>query len=160
MPPILILGAIALGALVLRKKKPAAAASTPDAMIDPSEAYSPNAANARFQIANAIASNNPATIRATADVISTGLKMPKTGAILRAWASMVPGGSVAGEVGAAFARQRPGSDGRPIVIPDWLKFQATQSMLSGDPGHIRATAETMKRFGYRNAAKIHLAQIA
>ena len=156
MPPILILGVLALGALAFRKK--AQPKSTVDAMIDPSELYNPNAANARFQITNAVATNNPTLIRATADVIDTGLKMPKTAANLRAWATMAGGGAVAGEIGAAFARQRPG-DKRPIEVPDWLKFQATQSRLSGDPAHIRATAETMKRFGYRHAAEIHLSHV-
>jgi hypothetical protein len=146
MAPIFVLGVLALGAFAFRKKS--APKSTVDAMIDPSELYSPNAANARFQIASAVASNNPVLIRATAAVIEDGLKMPKTGANLRAWATMVPGGAVAGEIGAA-----------PAAIPDWLKFQATQSKLTGDPAHIRATAETMKRFGYRRAAEIHLGQL-
>jgi hypothetical protein len=159
MPPLLILGAIALGALVLRKKNPAAAKSTVDAMIDPTELYSPNVALVRWQMSQAIATNDPTLIRSAADVISTALKMPKTGANLRTWADMVPGGKVSGEIGAAFARERPGSDRKPIVIPDWLRFQATQSLLAGDPAHIRATAETMKRFGYRRAAQIHLAQL-
>lgn len=152
-----LLGAVAVGAWLLRKKP--VAKTTDGAILDASELYSPNAANARFQIQNAVSSNNPALIRQTAEVIGTSLKMPKTADNLRAWATMVEGGAVAGEVGAAFVRQRPGSDRRPIVIPDWLKFQATQSKLSGDPAHIRATAETMKRFGYRHAAKIHLSQL-
>lgn len=154
MPPILLLG-VALGAAFLLKKPAPRAKSTPEAMVDSSEASSPNAANALFQVTNAIASNDPALIRKTADAIETGLKMPKTAGNLRAWATMVQGSSssVSGEdeTGASGRRTEP--------LPEWLRFHATVSKLSGDPSHIRATAETLKRFGYRKAAEIHLQQL-
>jgi hypothetical protein len=58
------------------------------------------------------------------------------------------------EVGAA-ARPRRLSSGAKR-LPDWLRFNATQAVLVGDPSLIRATAHLMRRMGYVKHAEIHL----
>jgi hypothetical protein len=59
------------------------------------------------------------------------------------------------EIGASVARRRPGK-----VMPVWLKFNATQSLLAGDPKLIQATATVMRRMGYHEHAAIHLRALA
>lgn len=161
MTSVVLLGALAVGAYLLKSAAaPSKPRSTVDTMIDPSERHSPNADNARFQITNAIASGNADLIAQTANVIDTGLRMPKTAANLRAWGEMVRSGGgtrVAGyledEVGA---RRRAKVAKNASPLPDWLRFQATQSKLAGNPEHIRATAKAMRMSGYSRAADIHL----
>lgn len=53
------------------------------------------------------------------------------------------------EVGASSRRRA-----RPL--PEWLKFNATQARLVGDPRLIRATAQLMRGMGYPRHAEIHL----
>lgn len=160
-PLLLVAGVAAFGAFLFKKApNDPGPKSTVDALIDPAEKSHPNAENARFQIAQAMATNSISQMTATAEAVEHGLKMPRSAANLRAWRDMARAGgnAVAGDlpglfqVGAAPKRsQRRGPE-----VPEWLKFQATQSKLAGDPSFIRATAETMRRMGYRGAAEIHL----
>jgi hypothetical protein len=151
MSPLIVVGVLALGAWALKGSKPAQARTTADALIDPSEVMAPNAPAVRSIILQTMQGNSLQAYE-NAAVFATTAGMPKTAANIRAWKSMVQAGgnAVAGdEVGAVRLRVRE-------QLPDWLKFQATQGKLAGDPHFIRATAETMKRFGYRHAAEIHL----
>jgi hypothetical protein len=60
------------------------------------------------------------------------------------------GGDEDDDVGASRPRKR---------LPDWLRFSATQSKLTGDPKFIRATAAVMHGMGYAEHAAIHLKSI-
>lgn len=146
MNPLLLLGAL-LGAVIFLPRS-RSGATTSSAIVDASERNHANAAAARFQIDHAIRTNSISTIAATATAIET-MGMPRTAENLRAWGEMARQGghAVAGQLGGK--RQ----------LPDWLRFQLTASRLSGDPKHIRATAKTLKAYGYRDVAEIHLRQL-
>lgn len=147
--PLLIVGGLIAAVLALKSDKPSSSGrSTADALIDPSELMHPNAAAVRAIILQTMAAGVPAAYE-NAAIFAETAGMPKTAGHIRTWRGMMQGGgTVAGdEVGAS---------ARGAQVPDWLKFAATQSKISGDPRYIRATAQAMKRFGYRRAAEIHL----
>lgn len=160
MSPILFFGAaVAAGAWLLKSAKPAEAKSTVDALIDPGEKMHPNALAAREAITVAMSKNSMSLFEGTALAVEA-MKMPKTAANVRGWATMVKQGGnyVAGEIGAARTRSVPNvalrSTGSPL--PEWLRAQATTAQLTGDPNFIEATARVMGRLGYREHAKIYL----
>lgn len=161
MTSVLLLGALAVGAYMLKQSaKPEQAKSTVDALIDPGEKMHPNAQAARDAIAVSMSRNSMSLFESTALAVEA-MRMPKTAANVRGWASMVRQGGnyVAGEVGAM---ARPLSKVRDIratgsnPLPEWLRGQATIAHLSGDPALIEATAETMGRLGYRKHSRIFL----
>ncbi|HET9930201.1 MAG TPA: hypothetical protein VFQ35_05930 [Polyangiaceae bacterium] len=153
MGPIFFIGALAIGALLLRPTK-TKVKTLDEGLIDGSEAQqlanTERLAAARFQIQSLIAKNSISFARQSADYIEKTLGMPRTANNVRAYATMLDENRAAG--GTAVA----GEIGWEPAPPDWLKFHATQSKLGGDPAQIRATAETMRRYGYRRAARIHL----
>lgn len=284
--PILLLGLGVGAALALAKRASSSKPppTTDAALIDPSERTHPAAETARLAIVNAMTVNSMTLYEMTARAIETQLRMPKTAANVRTWATMAKQGghTIAGdevgaddfgddEVGAARRRvsklyraklkarrarrkaaaasagtaapaaaassSKPAAKKRrrrrrkvtpalaaaaaapsvatvlaaatpapqassygygygsaaPLVdwesdeeeededdagdddagdddevgassrrssgvrrLPDWLRFQATQSKLVGDPRHIEATALLMRRMGYVEHAEIHL----
>lgn len=153
MNPLYLLGALAV-AWAFKPKNAPKPRTTADALIDPGEVMAPQAPLVRSIILQTMQTNSLAAYENTAVLAQTS-NMPKTAANIRAYRDMLKSGghAVAGdEIGAEprlSAREKR-------QIPDWLRFQATQSKLSGDPRFIAATAETMRRYGYRRAAEIHL----
>lgn len=103
MHPILLLG-LAVGAGLAWTKRSAAAATpatTDAALIDFSEKSHPNAETARKAILNSMRVNSLTLYEMTAVAIETQLRMPKTAANLRTWATMAKqgGNAIAGEFG-------------------------------------------------------------
>lgn len=160
-PPLVLLGVLAVGALLTRKKAKENT-NVISSMIDPSELYSPNASLAAGYIDAAVRSNSRSKLTETARVLEVDYRMPKTAANVRAWLAMMEqnaqhGGTalVAGDIGYGYPR----SDHSRRAVPDWLRFHATQSKYSGDPNHIKATARAMAAAGFRREAKVHIQQL-
>lgn len=172
--PILILGlAVGAGLAWAKGKSSGPVAPTTDlALIDPSEKTHPNAETARLAIVNAMTVNSVTLYEMTAKAIETQLKMPKTAGHLRTWSKTAQQGghAIAGEDDVAQLQASSSSSpvlaslvagssrrgGKASRLPDWLRFHATQSKLAGDPRFIVATAQVMRRMGYRQEAEIHL----
>ena len=169
MHPILLLG-LALGAglaFTKRSNASSAPATTDAALIDPVERMHPNAETARKAIVNAMQVNSLSLYEQTAVAIETQLRMPLTAGHLRSWAAMAKQGghAVAGsegygddEVGASRPRMLRGRRGGKQMLPDWLRFSATQSKPAGDPNLIKATAKVMRRMGYVEHSEILLTE--
>lgn len=171
--PILILGlAVGAGLAWAKSKGSGPVAPTTDlALIDPSEKTHPNAETARLAIVNSMTVNSVTLYEMTAKAIETQLKMPKTAGHLRTWSKTAQQGghTIAGDDDVAQLQASAGSSpvlaslvvgakrgGKAARLPDWLRFQATQSRLAGDPRFIDATAKVMRRMGYRQEAEIFL----
>jgi hypothetical protein len=114
-PPIFLVGIAIAGGLAILKRSSSStapvAATTDLALIDPSEKTHPNAELARRAIVVAMHLNSRANYELTAVAIEQQLRMPKTAANVRIWATMaVQGGqTVAGE--DSYGDDVSGSDG-------------------------------------------------